>query len=106
MPMVVPLPMPTMMTTMTTTTIMMTVIDYNNDNDHDRRQTTERAVSSGPPKCPDAIKSYFYVYSCSIGEYADFSGRTGADTLQPTSRPYFEELGSHQTLPEAAHRFK
>jgi len=24
----------------------MTVIDYNNDNDHDRRQTTERAVSS------------------------------------------------------------
>jgi len=66
MPMVVPLPMPTMMTTVTTTTIVMTVIDCNNDNDHDRRQTTERAVSSGPPKCPDAIKSYFYVYSCSV----------------------------------------
>ncbi len=72
MPMVVPLPMPTMMTTMTTTTIVMTLIEYSNDNDHDRRPTTERAVSSGPPKCPDAIKSYFYIYSCSVGEYADF----------------------------------
>ena len=83
MPMVVPLPMPTMMTTVTTTTIVMTVIDCNNDNDHDRRQTTERAVSSGPPKCPDAIKSYFYVYSCSVGEYADF--------LDEQARTLFEQ---------------
>jgi hypothetical protein len=72
MPMVVLLPMPTMTTTMTTTTILMTLIDHNNDNDHDRRQTTERAVFSDSPKCPDAIKSYFYVYAYSVGEYADF----------------------------------